>query len=78
MVIEFPIKCVHIFIFWPQEKKNAIEVYLDDIFPNFSSFDDGLRMSHLTSIRTSLQPLLEAYADKDTQVRGVLYSSHRL
>ena len=52
-----------------QDKKNAIEVYLDDIFPNFSSFDNELRMSHLTSIRSSLLPLLEAYADPDTQVK---------
>lgn len=51
-----------------QVKKNAVEVYLDDIFPNFSHFDEDLRMSHLTSLRSSVMPLLEAYADKDTQV----------
>ncbi|XP_067946233.1 sacsin-like [Watersipora subatra] len=49
------------------EKKNAIDVYLDDIFPNFATFDSDLRMSHLSGIRTSVIPLLKAYADSNVQ-----------
>lgn len=51
-----------------QKKKNAVEVYIDDIFPNFASFDGELRMSHLSGIRTSVVPLLEAYTDALTRV----------